>query len=478
MSEQYAFAIGFDRELEESGEGLDEGWLTLLSEVSAAIVAAGLPPMDSERWDEFGQGRVFWGTNAECELVRQVLSEFDLYIEEDRNLDPGYYATVDHTYYVDTEGEIYVLPDWGATDRDSALPYKLATICSIPLDAYRLKAIDLEVDAQVQAILRESERSETTEVSSSESLFSEDSIFTDPVLEDPISADPVLEDPVPADLVLEDPILETPVSAHSILENSILEEPIPMLDSTPPSQPVPVVPADVHAELQELSAQQAAQIEELEHRLRSVLVQVDELRSAASTRIEPKDHERLKLQCNQQSQRIEALQTQLQTTVEQFAAVQQQLDQQSAHILEIEQALAAAQVQAREWESKAEQSVNLEVHEKVQQQALAQDTQIYEMQQFIQRIEQQLKDITAQAEQKVDASRYEALEQDATDKATLIQDLRRTLQQQERDLKEWQAVAEAKVDWAEHRALREELERLQFRKKRGLFSRLFNWLWN
>jgi hypothetical protein len=458
MSEQYAFAIGFDRELEESGEGLDEGWTDLLDEVAPAIIAAGLPPIDSERWDEFGQGRVFWGTNAECESVRRVLSQFDLYIEEDRNLDPGYYATVDHTYYVDTEGEIYVLSDLRTADHNPALPYALETICSIPLDAYRLKGIDLEVDAQVQSILRESApRSETVETSSSEALFSEDLPLTDPVT-DPAFEDPVLEDPV--------------------LEEAVLEDPFSLLDSVSQSQPVSMVPADIHYELQMQSAQQAAQIVELEHRLRLILVQVDELQNAASTHIEPGVHERLKLQCDQQTQRIGVLQTQLQNTVEQFAAVQQQLDQQSAHIVEIEQALAQAQLQAREWELKAEQAVSPEVYEKVQQQCAAQDAQIYEMQQFIQRIEQQLKDMTAQSEQKVDASRYEALEQDATDKATLIQELRRTLQQQERDLKEWQTVAEAKVDWSEHQALREELERLQFRKKRGLLSRLFGWLWH
>jgi hypothetical protein len=447
MSEQYAFAIGFDQELEESGDGLDEGWAARLQEVAAAISVAGLPAIDSERWDEFGQGRVFWGTKAECESVRQVLSQFDLYVEEDRNLDPGYYATAHHTYYVDTEGEIYVLPDWSTTEHNFIFQGSLENIHAIPLDAYRLKTIDPEMDEQVQALLRgTAAQPETIAAASAEPVFSEDRSFMDPVSGDPA------------------------VNALTLEASSS--------ESVEQSASVPMVSADVYAELQTRSAQEGAQIMELEHRLRAVLIQVDQLQGAASTQVDPRVYERLKLQCDQQTQRIEALQAQLQSTTEQFATLQQQFTQQSEHVLETEQALAQAQLQGRRWESEAEQAVNPEVYEKAQQQTLAQSAQIQDLQQFVQRLEQQLKDATAQAEQKVDVSKYEALEQDAADKAAMIKELRRTLQQQERDVREWQTVAEAKVDWSEHQSLREELQRLQTRKKRGLFARLFDWIWN
>lgn len=455
MSEQYAFAIGFDRELEESGDGLDEGWANRLKEVATAIVAAGLPAIDSERWDEFGQGRVFWGTKAECESVRQVLSQFDLYTEEDRNLNPGYYATAHHTYYVDDEGEIYILPDWSTAEHNaehSLISSSLEKTCAIPLDAYRLKTIDREMDAQVQALLRgEASRSESIDSSFSDPLFAEGRSLTDLVLEDP-----VLEDLAVQTLTRENP-----------LPNPVLQ-----------SLPIPMIPADVHAELQATSAQQGAQIMELEHRLRTVLIQLDQLQSAALTQVDPKAHERLKLQYDQQTHRVEALQTQVQSTADQFAALQQQVAQQSNHVLELEQAIAQAQSQAHRLELEAEQAISPEVHNKIQQQTLAQSAQIQELQQFVQRLEQQLKDVTAQAEQKVDASKYDALEQDVADKSAMIKELRRNLQQQERDVREWQTVAEAKVDWSEHQALREELQRLQTRKKRGLFARLFDWIWN
>jgi hypothetical protein len=455
MSEQYAFAIGFDRELEESGDGLDEGWASRLDEVATAMITAGLPAIDSERWDEFGQGRVFWGTKAECESVRQVLSQFDLYTEEDRNLDSGYYATAHHTYYVDAEGEIYVLPDWSTADPNSEhrlTSISLENICAIPLDAYRLKTIDRELDAQVQAILRgAASQPEIIESSFSNPLFAEEISLMDPAIEDPVSADLALQT-----LTSENPL------------------PKPVLQSPP----IPMVPADVHAELQATSAQQGAQIMELEHRLRAVLIQVDQLHGAALTQVDPKVHERLKLQCDQQTQRIEALQTQVQSTADQFATLQQQAAHQANRVLELEQAIAQAQAQVHRLESEAEQAINPEVYNNAQQQTSAQTAQIQELQLFVQRLEQQLRDVTTQAEQKVDVSKYDALEQDVADKAAVIKELRRNLQQQERDVREWQTVAEAKVDWSEHQALREELQRLQTRKKRGLFARLFDWIWN
>jgi hypothetical protein len=455
MSEQYAFAIGFDQELEESGDGLNEGWANRLEEVATAILAAGLPAIDSERWDEFGQGRVFWGTKAECELVRQVLSQFDLYTEEDRNLDPGYYATAHHTYYVDAEGEIYVLPNWSTASHNSEhrlTSSSLENICAIPLDAYRLKTIDREIDAQVQAILRRA----ASQPKPIESAIS-DPIFA----EDISSADPVRED-----LVIEDLSVQT-LKLEDSLPNPVLQSPS-----------IPMVPADVHAELQAKSAQQGAQIMELEHRLRTVLIQVDQLHSAALTQVDPRVHERLKLQCDQQTQRIETLQSQVQSTADQCTVLQQQMLQQSNHVLELEQAIAQAQAQVSGLESEVAQAIYPEDYNKVQQQTLAQTAQIQELQQFVQRLEQQLQDVTTQAEQKVDASKHDALEQDVADKSAIIKELRRNLQQQERDVREWQTVAEAKVDWSEHQALREELQRLQTRKKRGLFARLFDWIWN
>jgi hypothetical protein len=433
MSEQYAFAIGFDREPEETSERPnDDDWAHLLEAVSTAISEARLPSIDSERWDEFGQGRVFWGTLAECASVRAILLRFELYVEEDRNLDPGYYATVDHTYCVDPVGQIYVVPGNGV---DPHRP--LETTNSIPLDAYRAKAIDPELDAQVQAKLQAM-----------------------------TNAAPRIES-APAPL--------TSASSPQVSTSD---------DTTVPAEETllaPTIELEAYDARQRQLEQQTAEILALEQQLRTALTQVDNLSQEGVTKVDRSVHEPLRLQCEQQAQQLEELQSQLDNATAQVEAARAQMEGQFARINGLEQAIVQAQAQAREWQARAEQAIDSaidpEAYETVQQKSSAQTTQILELQRFVQRLEQQLQDATAQSAGKVNLSKYESLEQESKDKSALIADLRHTLQQQERDLREWQTVAEAKVDWAEHQELQAELQRLQARQKRGLFSRLFGWLW-
>lgn len=150
MSEQYAFAIGFDVESDEADQLPDDHWQGLYEQIGRAIRESGLPAIDSERWDEFGQGRIFWGTKTECEAVRRILEPFDVYVEEARNLDPGYYATPSDTYYVSDTGLIHLLP----SDLNTAPLPVLETVDSIPLDSYRMKVVDPEFHAKCQALLR------------------------------------------------------------------------------------------------------------------------------------------------------------------------------------------------------------------------------------------------------------------------------------------------------------------------------------
>lgn len=420
MSEQYAFAIGFDRESEETGERPDDSWMQLLSRVSSAVAEAGLPPIESERWDEFGQGRVFWGSQAECDAVREVLLRFDLYIEEDRNLDPGYYSTADNTYYVDPVGQIYKICG-GSID----VSIQLDMVSAIPLDAYRVKSIDPALDEQVQARL-----------SSRAVADSEAESQPEPALESSASAFP---------------------------EKTLAE-------STGTSEALENLQKQVEAQVNHISG--------LELQLRTALTQVDDFRNREAAKVERSTHESLQHQYEQQAQRVEALEAQLRQAEEQTRTLQEQAQQRSAQRDDRESAIAAAQQEAQKWQAQAEQAIDPAVHDAVQQKSAAQASQIQELQRVIQRLEQQLQETTAnQSAQKISAGRYEAIEEDLNDKTALIADLRRTIQQQERDLREWQTVAEAKVDWAEHQALQAELRRLQARPKRGLFARLFGWLW-
>jgi hypothetical protein len=146
--EQYAFAIGFDFEWDSNDPGeTSEGATTpMIDSVGIAIQTAGLPSLDSDRWDEFGQGRIFWGTKSECDAIKQVLSQFPLFLQEERNLDQGYYANTIDTYYVNETGNLYHLLNTSSNGEATTL--KL--IHTIPLDAYRLKTIDPSIQAAIE----------------------------------------------------------------------------------------------------------------------------------------------------------------------------------------------------------------------------------------------------------------------------------------------------------------------------------------
>ncbi len=540
MSEQYAFAIGFDRELEETNDRPDDDWMRVIEQVSATIIQANLPPIGSTRWDEFGQGYVFWGTEAECAAVRQALSPFDLYVEEDRNLDQGYYATADHTYYVDVEGQIYKLSDH-AVHWDNPLE----KIGSIPLDAYRSRNIDSDLEAQVQAQIQAQIQAQgqtqelVPDVSSETSQeVSLESTPFDPAQRSDFQAEP-LETPSIDSLSGDSEVLDFVASGSRSLDSTVesagsegAEAEPAISEANPPATGVVDKTVNLATYVQQLRQlrQKTVQVSELEVRLRTALVQVEALESqiASQPQSEPQAQSQPQIldpQPAPQPQELERFQSELRRANEQNRLLQAQHESQSAHIAELEQALNVAQIkneqnsaQIAELEQAAtsaheqfqivqtqdeekyarigelEQTiasmqqasnarsslptVSPEDHARVQQKSTAQEAQILELQRQIQRLELRIQDLSCQPDQKVSLSKCEALEEEVQDKSSIITELRQILQQQERDLREWQTVAEAKVDWAEHQQLQEELRRLQSRKQRGFFARLFGWLWH
>lgn len=419
---QYAFAIGFDFEssfdTEEDPSG-SEAIAGQIESVNAAIQVAGLPAIDSDRWDEFGQGRIFWGTKPECDAVKSALSQFPLFIQEERNLELGYYATPTHTYYADEAGNLYQL----LTPADSG--NRLEPTPSIPLDAYRLKAIDPNLQALVERSL--------------------------PItaLPEPESVLTSVESPIPAEI--NEPHSSVPVSsadaeiaALKVQVGSLTSE-IETLQTTAATQGVLALEA---VSLQSQVAQQAAYIHELERQVTVFEDQIAFLQNAVAAKIDPQLH----------------------------ANLQDQLAQQTQHIQQIEARLVQAENQAKESQVRTEQGVDSQVYAQLQQQFNAKVTQIQELQQRIQRLEQQVQDAVAIAAKKIEPAKYQTLEQSVTDITAQAESFRRTIQQLQRDLSEWQTVAESKVEWSEYEALQQELRQLQAKQKRGLFSRLFGWL--
>ena len=409
--EQYAFAIGFDFELNRSAQG-ESSEPTTLEAISIAIQTARLPTLESGRWDEFGQGCIFWGSKSECDAVKQVLSQFPVFLQEERNLDSGYYATATETYYADEVGHLYCV-----TTLDNGEHTPLQPIHSIPLDAYRLQSIDPNLQATV-------ERSRLH---------------------------PSQQPPAPEPVSL-------PVE-NTIAEQEALEQEI----------------NDLRAQF----AQQFAQIHELEA-LKAIAV-------AAQASAE-QDLNGLNAQFAQQSVHIHELERQVTVFEDQISFLQgtvatkvdsQRLDdlqvqfaQQTLHLQQIEAQLAQAESHVKSWERKAQQWIDPEEYAQIQQQLHTKTNHIQELEERIQRQEQQLQDAVAVAARKVDAAKYQALEQTLAEQAAQGEETKREMVQLQRDLSEWQTVAESKVEWSEYQDLQQELQRLQLKTKKGLFSRI------
>jgi hypothetical protein len=412
--EQYAFAIGFDFELNSSSQEESSEYPTLEA-ISIAIQTVGLPALESDRWDEFGQGRIFWGSKSECDAIKQVLSQFPVFLQEERNLDSGYYATETETYYADESGNLYRVSILDNGERNPLEP-----ILSIPLDAYRLRSIDPNLQATVERSLSQHSQQ--------------------PPAPEPVS-------------------LATDNSVAQALEQQALEQKI----------------NDLRAQL----AQQVVQIGELEA-LNTTAV-------AAQASAE-QDVNGLKVQLTQQSFHIHELERQVTVFEDQISFLQgtvaskvdaQQLDdlqaqfaQQTLHLQQVEAQLAQADGHVKSWERKAEQWIDPEEYAQIQQQLHSKTNLIQELEQRIQRQEQQLQDAVAVASRKVDAAKYQALEQTLTEQAAQGEEMKREMVQLQRDLSEWQTVAESKVEWSEYQDLQQELQRLQSKTKKGLFSRI------
>jgi mitogen-activated protein kinase kinase kinase kinase 4 len=493
MSEQYAFAIGFDVESmqDQTMEGSDLDWTHQTrpkwEEVAAAITAAGLPPIESERWDEFGLGRIFWGTKAECDAIHQVLSQFDLYIEEARNLDTGYYATANATYYVDDNGNIYSLP----TDGQILNPSTIESTLSIPLDAYRLKAVDPSLDAQMQSFLRAGT---------------------------PPPTRPMIGVPEIAPVVSSD--LSDVVATQELPED--------------------------YATLQAQFKQQSDHIQVLEQQVIAFEDQVAALQAASAAKVDPEahaalqqEHTALQAELTQTVEQMQALQAQVQelsaaskvedpNAMRQSELLHEELAQQTTRIADLEAQLAQANAQTTDWQQQLERAIDPDVHQQLQQQLQEQLHQNQSLQGVIQQLEEQVHQASATIPQAAEAlqqrdealqqrdealqqrdealqqrdealqqrdealqqrdealqqrdeaiQQQSALQQELTDKTSRVADFQKTVHQLEHDLNEWQTVAEAKVDWAEYQAVQSELQLLKAKQKRGLFSRLFGWLFH
>jgi hypothetical protein len=450
--EQYAFAIGFDFELDSNttSEPSEAVATTTLEAVRIAIQSAGLPALDSDRWDEFGQGRIFWGTKAECDAAKQVLSQFPLFLQEERNLDSGYYANASSTYHVDDAGNIYRLlnPDSGENNA-------LAAIHSIPLDAYRVQSIDPNLQAAVERSLSNFSSEQLSPVNSIASPMESTSASTDGEMEQAIHT----------------------LRAQLAQQTAQINELESLKAAAATAQ---TIAEQQNHELTERLTQQTIQIGELESfKSAAIAAQAAAEQEANNlkTQLEQQTHHihDLERQVTVFEDRISVLQDDAKTQIDpqQLQDLQAQFAQQTLQLQQVESRLVQAEGHVKSWEAQAEQWIDPQSYTQIQQQLNAKVAQIQELEQRIQRYDQQLQDAVAISSRKVDTAKYQALEQTLAEKAAQTEELRRVVVQLQRDIGEWQTVAEAKVEWSEYQALQQELQRLQAKQKKGFFARLF-----
>jgi hypothetical protein len=366
--EQYAFAIGFDFELDSKplGEPSESATTAITEAVGVAIQTAGLPALDSDRWDEFGQGRLFWGTKSECDAVKQVLSQFPLFLQEERNLDPGYYANASDTYYVDEVGHLYrVLKPLSSSKGDA-----LESINTIPLDAYRLKSIDPNLQEAVERSL---------------------SNLSQP-------------DPSP----LPDPPALSPTNRLAAAEQGAAEQAAQVL----------------RAQL----AQQTAQIGELERQVTVFEDQISFLQGVAATKIDPQRMDSLQTQFAQQTlhlQQVEARLAQAEGHVKSWESkaeqwidpqvhtqIQQQLSAKIAQIQELEQRIQRHEQQLQDAVEIAAQKVDAAKYQSLEQTLADKTVQVEKLKRDIVQIQRDLGEWQTVAESKVEWSEYQALQQE------------------------------------------------------------------
>jgi hypothetical protein len=440
MSEQqYAFAIGFDADATEMTPQQEANWQEMVQHITQAIAAANLPPVFSERWDEFGHGRVFWGSRTECGTVQQVLSQFPVVLQEERNLDEGYYALGAQRYYVTALGEIYELSVDGALEQPSP-PQPLP---SIPIDAYRLHNISPEMTQQVETI-RQSE------------FIADSDVNPSPVLETATT-------PVP------DPIVSAFVEDLQSEIKSLKEQVATLSNDLAQSRAIAAVKIDpaLFETLQQEYAAKQDQFEQLrqqhldkqdqyiqlEREVPSLEAQIVALQETIQEATHP--------------QELETLRTQLHQHQQQTHALEQQLQRSEAE---------TAQLQARLQEF--QQFIDPQAHTELQTQFQAQSEEGEALRTKIRTLETELQQQQTEltTSHRLAQERNDTLVQDALVQSTQIAELERTVRQLQGEVQQWKAMAEEKVDFIEYQRLQQELTGLRGRLRQGIWGRLLGWL--
>jgi predicted nucleic acid-binding Zn-ribbon protein len=497
MSEQYAFAIGFDALVSEMSPQQESDWQRVFQEINQAIAAAGLSDLFSDRWDEFGHGRIFWGTQAECTAMQQILCQFPVDVQEERNLEEGYYAAGTEMYYVTAQGDIY-----GSTV-ENASASMVISLSTIPLDAYRLRTVSAEIANQFgvihQGMLAESVGNppqppvEAMAAVLPLASEAESSVLPSALSLESIPLDIAMDHAERRGADINDPIVSTFVEGLQTEINGLQEQIVSLSNELAQSKAIAAAKIDPvlfetqqqqyaaqqerYAQLEQQYAAQREQCAQLEQQIQTLEAQL----AATVAETDSQSLETLKRELEQQQHQNHALAEQLQTmrdnsaraiAREEHESIQQQLAQRNARVVELEQLLSRSEDEMVPLKAIQQSYEDLQIQFQRQETELADlKVQLNTLAADHQRQQDEIAaDLAKQREQK------DAVAQDALTKSTQVEELSLTVQALEQDVQTWEAIAAAKVDATEHHAVQGELTRLRRRLRHGIVGFLFGWL--
>uniref|UniRef100_B8HW01 Uncharacterized protein n=1 Tax=Cyanothece sp. (strain PCC 7425 / ATCC 29141) TaxID=395961 RepID=B8HW01_CYAP4 len=456
MLEQFAFAIAFDRPADEQGqeeEARPPEWLTLVDQITTAISEANLPALDSNRWEDFGWGRVFWGTKVECEAVKQVLSGFPVYIWEDRNLDAGYYESPTAFYYVNDEGEITSLLKTGSSLQ------LLGKLDTIPMDAYQIQAVDSEVERQFMQP-EEPQVEEILEEPQVEQPQIEDLQVEQPQVEDSLIEDSLIEEPQVEEIQIEDSLIEE-IQIEEILEELQVEQ--PQIEEGQTSLETLSVDPTLHDN----------STLEIQTKLQTLEQKLEELYGALSRTIDPEEYNVLIQDFHNLQQHVVQYANQLAECVAKITELEQQ------QIATLAQEVRAAGQQLNQLQVLLPQRSDRAEYESLQEQLQEQSRQrsAFESKvgQEISRLQAEVKHWQAVAATKIEVADYQALQQQVANQSQFLAQLSQHIQGLDNQMANWQALAANKIDRIEYETALSQLKRLMVKKQQSWLSRVLSW---
>ena len=523
MNEQFAFAIAFDRQsLSSDGTESSSEWQGMIQHIEGALIFEGIAGFESPRWEEFGEGLIYWGTLPECESIDAILTGFPVSIYRERNLDAGFYACSYGVYLVDEIGNIL-----GLDLRSMALnDFYIKPLVSIPLEAYRTSDVEPNIVERFNVALvqdglveennaapvstvdttREQNFQEEPKVSAEQLQYaiagvqelvisSENTqvlqkqecaqIQTQEFDADHLKASEKEDDqedirpgigldwPLESSLSLkkvneEQSELISELEGRLSLYKSQVHDLEHMLDRK--------VDPEMHSQLQQHSSAQSEEIADLEQELNQLKQIHAQYLASESQRISAEEYERLGQVSTKQSQTIATLETQIQQLkselaeakihaatsvgIEQFNALKVDCDQQSQVIKQLEKQAMTSQQQLQDMSNQLSERIERKEFEAIQMKSKQLISKIDVLEQGKESLQEDVIHWQQIANTKVTAEAYEEVHQQTILQTQQLQELTDQAKMLHQESSDWQKIANERVERREYEAVLSELDRL------------------